>query len=112
VRVKDYQILFSRLLPRLIDRAHFLGYEVVMGELYRPKEMAEIYAARGSGIKNSNHTRCIAVDLNLFKDGKYLKKTDAYRVLGEWWVEQHELCAWGGEFDDGGHFSLRYRGIV
>jgi len=101
------QELFSRLLPRLLDRAHELGYEVRLRELYRPPEMAQIYAERGTGIANSLHCDGLAIDLVLFWNNQMLTSSEAYRPLGEYWQTLDLLCAWGGSFGDGGHFSLR-----
>lgn len=109
------QELFSRLLPRLYDKAHELGFEIRGGELYRPKEMAAIYAQRGLGIQNSLHCLKLAIDFNLFLDGEYITSSEHPKLieLGEWWEEQHDLARWGGRFArrDGGHFSLEHGGV-
>jgi len=104
------QELFALYLPRLIDKAHELGFKVRLKELYRPKEMAAIYAERGTGILNSLHCQGLAIDLVLFKDGHPLWASEQYRELGEFWETLDILCAWGGSFGDGGHFSLRHGG--
>jgi hypothetical protein len=49
------------------------------------------------------------LDLNLFKDGKYLALTEDHKPLGEWWESQGG--AWGGRFNDGNHYSLEHEGI-
>jgi hypothetical protein len=104
------QELFSRLLPRLIDKAHSLGFEVRLKELQRPEEMAEIYSERGMGVSNSLHLSGLAIDLVLFKRGQPLVDTADYLELGEFWESLDILCAWGGRFGDGGHFSVKHRG--
>jgi len=53
----------------------------------------------------------LAVDLELFKDGAYLTKTEDHKALGEYWKTLHELCRWGGDFDDGNHYSLTHGGM-
>lgn len=111
--LRQKQSLFAMLVADLIHHAYASGYEVTFGETYRSREEAERLAKAGKGIKNSLHTQRLAVDLNLFKDGKYLISTEAYRSLGEWWELQsgpdHECC-WGGHFGDGNHFSIAYGG--
>jgi len=87
-----------------------MGYEVTLAEAYRTPEQAELNAKSGKGIRNSLHTQRLAIDLNLFKDGKYLSSTEAHRRLGEWWEKQHELAAWGGRFGDGNHYSFTHQG--
>lgn len=97
------------MVANLIIKAHQLGYTLSFGEAYRPPELAELYAKKGTGIANSLHTHRLAIDLNLFKDGKYLTKTSEYQTLGEWW--ETIGGSWGGRFNDGNHFSLEHRGV-
>ena len=107
MRLGEKQELFSTLLPKLLVFAQTMNYKVRLKELYRPKEMAEIYAERGTGIRNSLHCDGLAIDLVLFQHGKMLTKSDQYRELGQFWESLNPLCAWGGSFGDGGHFSIR-----
>ena len=102
---------FSRMVAELIQKANALGYEVTLGEAYRPPETAKIYAADGRGISNSLHTMRLAIDLNLFQSGVYLQKSSSHLPLGEWWESQGG--SWGGRFSkpDGNHYSLEYNGI-
>ena len=82
----DKQKLLTRLLPRLLDKAHELGYQVSLGDAYRdPRVFGEIGERVGYGQAFSNHKRRLAIDLNLFKDGDYLSKTSDHRALGEYW---------------------------
>lgn len=108
------QKVFSVLSAKLILKAVELGYEVTFGEAWRPPETAKDYARQGKGISNSNHCQRLAIDLNLFKDGQYLSRTEAYTELGEiWegWTSPEYKCAWGGRFRDGNHFSLEHNGV-
>lgn len=102
------QFTFSGMVPRLIDKAHSLGFEVSLGEAWRTPEQAALYAKKGKGISNSLHTDKLAIDINLFKDGKYLSSTEDHRTLGEWWEEVGGT--WGGRFGDGNHYSLAFGG--
>ena len=65
MKLGSKQELFSRALGLLIQYATFIGYEIRMGEVLRSKE-----EATRKGFPNSTHTRKLAADLNLFKDGK------------------------------------------
>ena len=56
----------------------------------------------------SNHKVRLALDLNLFKDGRYLSATSDHEPLGEYW--ESIGGAWGGRFDDGNHYSLEHEG--
>ena len=87
-------------------RAYLTGYEITLGDAHRSSAEAERL-----GFMGSLHTRRLAIDLNLFKDGTYLSATDDHLELGEWWEQQHELCRWGGRFGDGNHYSVEFQGV-
>jgi hypothetical protein len=100
------------MAPRLIDKAHELGYEVTLGDAFRdPRVHGKLGEKVGYGHRNSGHKNKLALDLNLFKDGKYLADTESHRPLGEWWEKQHELARWGGRFADGNHYSFEHEGV-
>ena len=108
--LREKQALFVRLVAELIQYASSLGYELTFAEAYRSPEEAARLAASGKGIAKSLHTSRLAIDLNLFKDGKWLSSTESHAPLGHWWEERHELCRWGGRFNDGNHYSLTHDG--
>lgn len=113
-----------------------LGYEFVYGNAQRSDEQAEINAiklsgrervaqligaefpelatklrnnGKNSGVRFSTHLLCLAVDINLFKDGVYLDKTEDHTPLGEFW--ESIGGTWGGRFKDGNHYSLEHNGV-
>lgn len=106
ITLRQKQSLFVRLVGLLIEEAYARGYELTFGETYRTPEQAILNAKAGKGIKNSVHTERLAVDLNLFKDGRFLSSTEDHKTLGEWWEKLHPDCRWGGRFNDGNHYSL------
>ena len=111
--LRQKQSTFSRLVASLILRAYREGFEVTFGEAWRSREEAARLAALGKGIKASLHMQRLAVDLNLFKDGKYLTTTEAHQPLGEWWEAlstSEYQCCWGGRFGDGNHYSISHGG--
>lgn len=107
--LRQKQSIFARMVASLIVKAYELGYEVTLGEAYRSQEEAERLAGLGKGVANSIHTKRLAVDLNLFRDGRYLSSTESHRPLGEWWESQGG--AWGGRFNDGNHYSIEHNGV-
>lgn len=107
----DKQKKFMRLLPRLLERIHEAGYECTLGDGYRdPRVFGDVGEKKGYGRSKSNHKVRLAIDLNLFKDGKYLTETEDHRVFGEFWEALDPDCRWGGRFNDGNHYSLEYQG--
>lgn len=108
--LSQQQRLFTQLVGQLIERAYAMGYELTFGEAHRTQEQAALNARKGKGIRNSLHCDRLAVDLNLFINGKYVSDGDKHRPLGEWWEERHPLCRWGGRFHDGNHYSMEYQG--
>lgn len=105
------QVQFMRMVPRLIDKAHEMGYLVTIGDGYRdPRAFGPLGVRIAYGHPKSAHKQKMALDLNLFtKDGKYLEKTEDHKALGEWWESQGGT--WGGRFEDGNHYSLEHEGI-
>ena len=114
MRLRTKQSVFVKLLSQLFDRAYSLGYDLTLGEAYRPDVTARYYEKLGIGIANSLHRKRLAIDLNLFKNGVYLTDTEDWRPLGEWWEERSTdeyTCTWGGRFSDGNHFSIEHEGV-
>ena len=107
----EKQRLFAINVAQLIKYIYSSGYECSLDWAYRPPEIAQYYATIGKGIRNSNHTIRLAIDLNLFKDGAYLAATEDHKMIGEWWENRHELCRWGGRWGDGNHYSFEHKGV-
>ncbi|HEB4063499.1 TPA: M15 family metallopeptidase [Escherichia coli] len=111
MKLSEKQQLFAVMIAELIHWAQEHGYRLTFGEAYRTPEQAALNAKSGKGIRNSLHTLRLAVDFNLFINGKYQADTDAYRPLGEYW--ESIGGTWGGRFSraDGNHFSLEHNGM-
>lgn len=82
------------MVSLLILYTYQLGYEVTFGDAW----------ARDGHRDGSFHYKRLAIDLNLFKDGRYLRSTESHRPLGEFW--ESIGGTWGGRWDDGNHYSL------
>lgn len=103
------QRAFTRMVAKLVLWAYDHGYELTYGDAYRdPRVFGEVGTREGYGRANSNHKVRLAVDFNLFKDGKYLVKTEDHEPLGEYWESLGG--SWGGRFNDGNHYSLEHNG--
>lgn len=118
----EKQRLLAKLLPRLLDKLHELGYEATLGDGFRDPRTHGHFgesmkcptcdAVLGYGATNSCHKLRLAVDLNLFRGRTYLTRTEDHRELGEFWESLHPLCRWGGHFKapDGNHYGIRHEG--
>jgi hypothetical protein len=105
---------FARLVAVLINKAIALNYEVSLGETYRPPETARAYAQKGIGSEHSLHTKRLAIDINLFKGGVWLTKSEDHKALGDFWesLSCGEIqCCWGGRWGDGNHYSITHNGV-
>lgn len=128
------QRAFVQMVGKLIAYAYDAGYELSFGEAKRTDEQAEINAMGpvlrerladmiaaiypqlatkirnndGSGIRNSLHELQLAIDLNLFRNGVYLSKTEDHKPLGLYWESLGGT--WGGRFGDGNHYSVSHGG--
>lgn len=112
MKLSEKQRLFAKLVPRLIDKAHELGFEVTLGDAFRDPRSHGALGVKGVyGAMFSCHKGKLAIDLNLFKDGQYLQNTEAHKPLGEWWEQQHPDACWGGRFEDGNHYSFTHEGM-
>jgi hypothetical protein len=103
------QFEFTRDVAYLINYLYTKGYTVTLGEARRTKEQQEIYLKTGkSKTINSRHLIGLAIDLNLFKDGKYLPDTKDYKDAAEFWVKLNADNVagyfWGW---DGNHFERK-----
>ena len=108
----EKQRQFAKLVGQLIGQAYEMGYEVSLGDAYRdPRVHGHMGDKRSYSHASSAHKVRLAIDLNLFKDGRFLTETDDHRPLGEWWEQQHELARWGGRFRDGNHYSFEHNGV-
>ena len=105
------QRLFTHHIGLLIQYAYGCGFELTVGDAYRdPRVFGAVGAKQGYGRRESNHKVRLAMDFNLFKDGKYLDKTEDHRKLGEFWESLSPMCVWGGHFNDGNHYSFEHKG--
>jgi len=92
------------MIALLILHAEQLGFELTFGDAYRDPKVKY-------GHKKSLHRKRLALDLNLFQDGKYLTKTEDHQPLGEYF--ESIGGTWGGRFKkkDGNHYSIEHGGM-
>ena len=90
------QSFFVEAIGKLIVWAYEQGYELTFGDTYPGKfQHSEV----------SFHKKGLAIDLNLFRDGRYLMTTEDHAPLGRYFESLHPKASWGGRWDDGNHYS-------
>jgi len=89
---------FTRLVGMLIDFAYMKGYELSFGDAW---------AKDGHKVGSLHYDR-LAIDLNLFKDGKYLREASNHAFLGKFWKSLDPNATWGGDWEskDANHYSF------
>lgn len=122
--LRNKQSIFTLNFAKLIIFAYENGYEITLGEALRTKDQQYLYfegfslkkmdsllklfkTRRRSKTMNSKHLKKLAVDINLFKDGKLLSKKEDFKLLAEYWKSLHpkNTCGyyWGWDL---GHFQM------
>ena len=97
MKLNQRQFNHAHRVALLILHGEQLGYDVRIASSYRKGDP-------------KLHGYYLATDVDLFKDGVYLDKTEDHKELGEYWVSIGGT--WGGDFDDGNHYSSGpYKGI-
>lgn len=105
----DKQRKLTKMIGQLISYAYDNGYELTLGDAYRdPRVHGDVGTKRSYSSASSLHKSRLAIDFNLFIDGKYQTTTEAHRPLGEYW--ESIGGTWGGRFNDGNHYSLEHQG--
>ena len=104
----EKQRKFAIKIAKHIQWLYTQGYEVSLGDAFRdPRVHGKMGEdpKKAYGHPRSKHKQKLALDINLFKDGKYLSSTEAHRFSGEMWKQRGGT--WGGDFDppDGNHYS-------
>ena len=93
--LREQQSEFVRKVALLILFAYEQGYELTFGDAW----------AKDGHKYASLHYDRLAIDFNLFKDGKYLTETKDHELLGAFWETLDG--SWGGHFGDGNHYELK-----
>lgn len=99
----ERQERFTYLIAKLIFWAYGHGFEMSFADAYRNPAFAGILKYYKEW---SKHCSRLAIDLNVFKNDVWLKKTEELKPLGEYWESLDPLCSWGGRWQDGNHFSF------
>jgi len=101
--LREKQSDFVMMVADLIHFVYDKGWELTFGDAYRDSRVTYGHA-------KSLHRSRLAIDMNLFVDGKYIRgASPEYTEIGEYWESLGG--SWGGRFDDHNHFSLAHGGM-
>lgn len=105
--LSEKQRRFTKMTAALIEWAYANGYELTFGHAWRDSEtQRRLVEMKLSKTMNSKHCERLAVDFNLWRGGKYITDSAAYKPLGDFWKSIGGR--WGGDFtgfQDGNHFE-------
>lgn len=97
--IRKKQSRFALNIAFLLLEAERLGYEITFGDAW----------AKSGHMKNSNHYKRLAFDLNLFIDGEYIRDSTGHAELHKFWSER---CGGSPMIEgDPNHYSYEHRGV-
>lgn len=110
------QGVFTQNIGKLIDWAYCNEYYLTFGHAWRSTEEQKRLVSEGkSKTMNSNHLSRLAVDFNVFINGKLTWDWHKIKPLGDYWESLHPKNRWGGDwnkndkkdgFIDSPHFEM------
>jgi len=107
---------FSRHVLLLLINIDADGYTFRLGETYRsPADQIARFHSGASQSPSSLHFYKLAIDLFIFKDGKYLKEKKDLQEIGDYWESLDEINKWGGNWNnflDTDHFQRTVPGLL
>lgn len=108
--LREKQSRFALNTAFLILEAEKRGYSITFGDAFRDHRVhGKVGEKLGYGHRNSNHKNRLAIDLNLFKDGRYITDDEGHRELHEFW----QFKCGGAKMIEGdpNHYSFKYKGV-
>jgi hypothetical protein len=110
MKLSQAQTCFAFNVSKLIQHIYETDHFCTLGEAFRTKEQAQIYAKQGLGILDSQHCKRLAIDLNLFdSEGNYITNPEQYQPYALFWQSLHPKNRAGYFFPlkDAVHFEMK-----
>ena len=90
------RLIFSQLLCQLVRQIEQNGYQVSVGEVLRMNAQQVFNVKNGlSKTMDSYHLKGLAVDLNIFKNGKVITLDSDFKLVAQYWESLHVNCRAG-----------------
>ena len=107
------QQMFTAMIGQLISYAYQSGYKLTFGDAYRDPRVFGAYGEKkGYSHPKSTHKIRLAVDFNVFRNGKFLEGDEANKAhneLHDYW----DILGGAKRIDnDLNHYSLEYKGVI
>lgn len=114
----EKQELFAICLAKLILWLNEKGYKTRLGDgpiLPNRRMIVEGRTVKGLDVVHMNpgcHYYLVAQDINIFKDGKWLKQGNEpiWAEAEQFWNSLDPLCVTGRSWGDSNHFSMMHNG--
>jgi len=124
--LSDEQWEFLQDVSELIRWAKANNFKLTGGELYRTQDQQKLYYygkrivvhkdgvlsciddKKRSKTLRSRHTERLAIDLNVFVNGRLAWEPEDLKSIGEFWKSLNPQNVWGGDWGwDAGHFERK-----
>lgn len=107
--MREKQSIFLLNVAKLIIWAFEHGMELTGGELMRSDAQQAIYLKeKKTKVKRSKHQDRLAIDLNLFLQGQYIRDREPYKPLADYWksLNENNVAGYDWKFD-ANHFEMK-----
>lgn len=116
MKLSEAQAHFSLMIAKLIIWGKDEGYTFTFGEANRTDAQQILYytgydivinndvpvlikSKKKTKTLNSNHKERLAIDLNIFKNGKYITSFEDTKPVGDKWESMDIKNRWGGDWN-------------
>jgi len=107
MKLSDKQNEFAVDVTKLLVWLFAHNYKVTFGRATDTKAGQKLLFDAGlSKTMNSKHLKRLAIDLNIFIDGRLTYSAKKLKPVGDYWESLHPDNVWGGTWGwDAGHFQ-------
>ena len=101
MKLSEKQQLFSLNIAKLIKYAQIMGFGLTFGHAWRSAEEQQRLLDQGlTKTLESLHLSRLAVDFNVFVNGRLCLDWSQIKFLGDYWESLHPDNRWGGDWNN------------
>lgn len=106
------QFEFSLAVSKLIQFIEDQGCRCSLKECFRTQLLQNYYLDQGkTKVWESQHQKCLAIDICIFRDGEWLTKFVDLKIFGDYWQNLGLAFRWGGDWNREGKQAPFYDAI-